>query len=87
MQVERVQKWVMSGLLLTTATVFAGGLTVLAVSADRAAANPGLLVIAGVVGLMAMSGVRVINAKPVLSLWLLLGLLPAAVGSYFRFIA
>jgi hypothetical protein len=87
MQVERVQRWVMSGLLLTTATVFAGGLTVLAGSVDRAGAKPGLLVIAGVVGLMAMSGVRVINQLPVLSPWLLVGLLPAAVGSYFQFFA
>lgn len=87
MQVERVQKWVMSGLLLTTATVFAGGLSVLAGSVERAGAKPGLLVIAGVVGLMAMGGVRVINAKPVASAWLLLGLLPAAVGSYFQFLA
>ncbi|MCW2794403.1 MAG: hypothetical protein JWO76_3501 [Nocardioides sp.] len=87
MQVERVQRWVMSGLLLTTATVFAGGLTVLSGSVDRAGAKPGLLVIAGVVGLMAMSGVRVINQLPVVSPWLLVGLLPAAVGSYFQFLA
>ncbi|GAA2152078.1 hypothetical protein GCM10009844_35010 [Nocardioides koreensis] len=83
MQVERVQRWVMSALLLTVATIFAGGLSVLAGSVDRAGAEPGLLGIAGVVGLMAMAGVRIINEKPVLSPWLLLGLLPAAVGSYF----
>lgn len=87
MQVERVQKWVMSTLLLTTATIFAGGLSVLAGTADRAGAKPGLLVIAGAVGMMAMAGVRTINQKPVLSTWLLLGLLPAAVGSFFLFVA
>ena len=73
----------MSALLLTTATIFAGGLSVLAGSADRAGARPGLLVIAGVVGLMAMAGVRLLNEKSPLSPWLLLGLLPAAVGWYF----
>ena len=78
MQVERVQKWVMSALLLTTATIFAGGLTVLAGTGDRAGAKPGLLIIAGVVGLMAMAGVRAINQKSIASPWLLLGLLPAA---------
>ena len=83
MQVERVQRWVMSALLLTVATIFAGGLSVLAGTVVRAGAEPGLLTIAGVVGLMAMAGVRIINEKPVLSPWLLLGLLPAAVGSYF----
>ena len=86
MQVERVQKWVMSALLLTTATIFAGGLSVLAGSADRAGAKPGLLVIAGVVGLMAMAGVRIINQKRVASPWLLLGLLPSLVGWYFLFV-
>ena len=83
MQVERVQRWVMSALLLTTATIFAGGLSVLAGTVDRAGAEPGLLIIAGVVGLLAMAGVRLINEKSVLSPWLLLGLLPAAVGWYF----
>ncbi len=86
MQVERVQKWVMSALLLTTATIFAGGLSVLAGSADRAGAKPGLLVIAGVVGLMAMAGVRIINQKRIASPWLLLGLLPSLVGWYFLFV-
>ena len=86
MQVERVQKWVMSALLLTTATIFAGGLSVLAGSADRAGAKPGLLVIAGVVGLVAMAGVRVINQKRIASPWLLLGLLPSLVGWYFLFV-
>ena len=83
MQVERVQRWVMSALVLTTATIFAGGLTVLAATTDRPGAGPGLLVIAGVVGLLAMAGVRLINEKSPLSPWLLLGLLPAAVGWYF----
>lgn len=87
MQVERVQRWVMSTLLLTTATIFAGGLSVLAGSVDRTGATPGLLVIAAVVGLMALSGVRVINDRSVVSPWLLVGLLPAAVGWYFLFLA
>ena len=76
----------MSALLLTTATIFAGGLSVLAGSSDRAGAKPGLLVIAGVVGLMAMAGVRIINQKSIASPWLLLGLLPSLVGWYFIFV-
>ncbi|MFC4785248.1 hypothetical protein ACT8ZV_12275 [Nocardioides sp. MAHUQ-72] len=83
MQVERVQRWVMSALLLTTATIFAGGLSVLAGSVDRAGAEPGLLTIAAVVGLLAMAGVRLINEKPVLSPWLLLGVVPALAIWYF----
>jgi hypothetical protein len=43
-----------------------------------------LLLISGVVGLMAMAGMRAINLKPVLTPWLLLGLLPAVlVGSFY----
>ncbi len=84
MQVERVQRWVASALVLTVATLFATGMAILSGTVDRAGARPGLLTISSVVGLMAMSGVRVINSRRVLSPWLLLGLLPAAVvGSYY----
>jgi MFS-type transporter involved in bile tolerance (Atg22 family) len=83
-QVERVQRWVASALVLTVATLFATGMAILSGTVDRAGARPGLLTISSVVGLMAMSGVRVINSRRVLTPWLLLGLLPAvAVGSYY----
>lgn len=84
MQVERVQKWVMSTLLLTTGTIFAGGLALLAGTVEnKGGARPGLLVVAGMVGLMSAAGVRVINQKSVLTPWLLGGLLPAALGWLF----
>ncbi len=84
MEVERVQRWVASALILTVCTLFATGMAVLSGTVDRAGAQPGLLVISCVVGLLAMTGVRIINAKPVLTPWLLLGFLPAAaVGSYY----
>ncbi len=84
MEVERVQRWVASALVLTVATLFATGMAVLSGTVDRAGARPGLLAISCVVGLMAMAGVRVINGKSVLTPWLVLGLLPAAVvGSYY----
>jgi hypothetical protein len=83
-QVERVQRWVASALVLTVATLFATGMAILSGTVDRAGARPGLLVISSVVGLMAMSGVRVINSRRLLTPWLLLGLLPAVVvGSYY----
>jgi hypothetical protein len=83
-QVERVQRWVMSTLLLTVCALFATGLAILSGTVDRAGARPGLLVISGVVGLMAMAGMRAINLKRILTPWLLLGLLPAvAVGLYY----
>jgi hypothetical protein len=77
MELERVQRWVMSGLLLTTAFVLAGGLALLTGHVHRAGSTPGLLAISCVVGVLAVAGVRGINQKPVLTPWLLLGLVPA----------
>jgi ABC-type Fe3+-siderophore transport system permease subunit len=83
-QVERVQRWVASALVLTVCALLATGLAILSGTVDRAGARPGLLGISGVVGLMAMTGVRLINARSVLTPWLLLGLVPAAaVGSFY----
>jgi hypothetical protein len=83
-QVERVQRWVGSALVLTVATLLSTGLAIGSGTADQTGARPGLLTISCVVGLVAMVGVRVINQLPLLTPWLLLGLLPAAVvGSYY----
>ena len=84
MQVERVQRWVASSLVLTVCTLFATGMAILSGTVDRPGARPGLLGISCVVGLMAMTGVRVINARSLLTPWLLIGFLPAVtVGSYY----
>jgi hypothetical protein len=86
MQVERVQRWVASALVLTVCTLFATGMAILSGTVDRSGARPGLLAISCVVGLMAMVGVRVINQRSVLTPWLLLGFVPAAVvSSYYWF--
>jgi hypothetical protein len=85
-EIERVQKWVMSALLLVTAFIFAGGLAFLAGSVDRAGAKPGLLTIAGAVGLVALCGVRIINEKRLVHPWLLVGLLPATVGWWWLYV-
>ena len=84
MQVERVQRWVASALVLTVATLLATGLAVLSGVADTAGARPGLLIISCVVGLIAMTGVRLINQRSLLTPWLVLAFVPAAVvGSYY----
>jgi len=79
MEVERVQRWVASSLILTVAALFAGGMAVLSQTVDRAGAGTGLVVISVVVGVLAMVGTRVINEKSVLTPWLVLGALPAVV--------
>jgi len=74
----------MSTLLLTVCALFATGMAILSGIVERAGARSGLLVISGLVGLMAMAGMRAINLKRILTPWLLLGLLPAViVGSFY----
>lgn len=83
MEIERVQKWVMTALMMTTAVIFAVGLSLLAGQSDAAGAKPGLLTIAAVVGILAVAAARVIHEKSVLTPLLLLGVLPAVLGGYF----
>lgn len=78
-----MQKWVMSAIVLTTATIFASGLSLLAGQSQQPGAEPGLLSIAAVVGVIAIAAVRVINQKSVLTPWLLLGVVPAVAIGYF----
>lgn len=82
MEVERVQRWVMSGVIATVCLVFATGIALLSASSVQAGARPGLLVMSVVVGIGGLVGVRLISQKPVLTPWLVLGLLPAALGWY-----
>ena len=84
MEVERVQRWIASALVLTVCTLFASGMAILSGTVDRPGSGPGLMAVSCATGLMAMTGVRVINQKRLVTPWLLLGLLPAAVvGSYY----
>ena len=82
MEVERVQRWVMSGLLVTVSFIFAEGLALLSASSVQVGARPGLLAMSLVVGVMAIEGVRVIHAKPLLTPWVLAGALPTVLGWY-----
>ena len=77
-----VQRWVMSVLAATTILHFAGGLVVAAVFMDesRLGARIGLNVIAAFIGVLAIATGRLIHAKSPLTPWLLIGLVPAAVG-------
>ena len=80
MEVERVQRWVMSALLVTVAFIFAGGLALLSASSLQNGARPGLLVMSTIVGVLGIAGVRVIHDKSVLTPWILAGVLPAFLG-------
>lgn len=86
MQVEQVQRVVMSALLTTVGFIFATGLCFLAGIADRPGSRPGLLAVAAAVGLVTIAGVRTINQHRVISAWLLVGLVPAAIGAWILLI-
>lgn len=83
MDIVQVQKWVASALTLTVAFVWAGGMVALALATfdDRTGAKIGIVVMAAVIGVVAMVGVRLINQARVLSPWLLVGLIPSVVGA------
>ncbi len=80
MEVERVQRWVMSALLVTVSFIFAGGLALLSDSSIQTGGRPGLLGMSVLVGVMGIEGVRVIHAKSLVTPWVLAGALPALLG-------
>lgn len=84
MSMGSVQRWVMSVLAVTTIGHFAAGLVIAAVFMDSrpVSARVGIDVIAGVVGVLGVAAGFLIHQKSALTPWLLLGLLPAAVGLY-----
>ncbi|HEX5086379.1 MAG TPA: hypothetical protein VFV89_01130 [Nocardioides sp.] len=87
MSTEQVQKWVITVLVVVVLGHLAEALVLFALMASdgHPASRIGLLIIAGVVGLLAAGGVRAIHRRRIPSLWLLLGLLPAAIGAYLGY--
>lgn len=87
MSISEVQKWVLSTLAVVTIGHLAAGLVVAALFMDesRPDSRIGLLVIAGLFGVIAAVTARVIHQKRPLSLWLLLGFVPTVVGAYLAF--
>jgi hypothetical protein len=83
MSLSSVQTWVLSALAVTTILHLSAGLTVAAafVGDARAGARVGLLVIAGLFGVAAVGAGLAIHRHRLLSWWLLLGWVPAAIGA------
>ena len=83
----RVQRWVMSTLAVTTILHLAVGLVVAAVMLDDApdTSKIGLNVIAGIFGAIAVATGLAIHGRRILSPWLLLGVVPTAVGLWLTF--
>ena len=78
----RVQRWVMSVLVVTTLLHLQVGLIVAALFLDdpRPGAEVGLCVIAGAFGVIAVALAFLIHGRRPLTPWLVVGLVPAAVG-------
>lgn len=83
----QVQRWVASALAFVTIEHLAGGIAVTAIFTDErhVGARIGLNVMAAVTGILAVAAARAIHSKPLLSPWLLVGLLPGLVGAWFSF--
>jgi hypothetical protein len=87
MSITQVQRWVLSALAVTTILHLSVGLMIAAVflDDDRVDGRIGLNIIAGVIGVGAVAAARAIHQKRFLSPWLLVGLVPTAVGLYLTF--
>jgi hypothetical protein len=81
-KLTQVQRWVVSVLAVTTILHLSFGLVVAAFFLDEQAvvSRVGLCVIAGLFGVVAAGVGRLIHQVPIVSPWLLLGLLPGIVG-------
>ena len=85
MSITQVQQWILSVLAFTVIEHFAAGLAIAGIFADDQDARVGLNVLAGITGVFAVLAFRALRAKPLLSVWLLLGPLPGVVGAWVTF--
>lgn len=85
MSISTVQKWVMSSLAVTTVMHFVVGLIIAAAFLDttRPGAQEGLLVIAGLMGVLGVGAAFLIHQRSPATPWVLLGALPAVVGAFW----
>jgi hypothetical protein len=87
MTLTQVQRWVLSVLAVTTIFHLSAGLVLASFYVDgaRTGARIGLLVIAGLFGVLAVVAGLGIHGRSPVSAWLLLGWVPSIVGVYLMF--
>jgi hypothetical protein len=85
MSLGTVQKWVLSTLAVSTIFHLAAGLVVAALYVTDLDSKIGLLAISGAFGVIAIAVGLMIHRKHPVSPWLVLGLLPPAVGAFLVF--
>ena len=88
MSTPQVQRWIYTVLTVALVGHLAEALVLfaLAVPDGHRSSTIGLLVIAGVVGLLAAAGVRAIHHRRLMSSWLLVGWGPAAAGTLVAYL-
>lgn len=85
---EQVQRWVVSLLILAITSFPIGGLigvSYAVLDEGRRGAAIGLIVMAGVIGVISLGAMRVIHKRSLATPLLILGTLPAAIAAYFLF--
>ena len=87
MSIGQVQKWVMSVLAVSTVLHMSGALVIFSISIDEAhqTSRVGLLVSAGIFGILAIMLGRLIHQASVLTPWVVLGLIPMGIGFWWIF--
>ena len=87
MNIETVQRWVVSVILFHVGSVPAVTLAVysIGVAAGDFGRGVGLWLMSGVIGLLTVAGILAIFRRSPLSPWLLLGILPTAVTGFYIF--
>ncbi|TCO42362.1 hypothetical protein EV646_114186 [Kribbella antiqua] len=87
MNIETVQRWVVSAILFHVGSVPAITLAVysIGVAAADFGRGVGLWIMSGVIGLLTVVGILLIFQRTPRSAWLLLGILPTAVTGFYIF--
>ncbi len=85
MNIETVQRWVASVILIHVGSVPAITLAVYSISVANTdyGKGVGLWIMSGVIGLLTVAGVLAIFRRSVLSLWLIAGILPTAITGFY----
>lgn len=87
MKIETVQRWVASVILFHVGSVPAITLAVYSISVAKTdhGKGVGLWFMSGVIGLLTVTGIRLIHQRTPLSPWLILGALPTIVTGFYIF--
>jgi hypothetical protein len=88
MSIEQVQRWVVSLLIFAISSFPIGGLIGVSYAVrnqGRHGAAVGLIIMAGVIGVIALGAMRIVHKRSIATPLLILGTLPAAIAAYVLF--